>query len=635
MDGTHPDSKGQESFDVVIIGAGIAGINCAYRLMKHQPGARFVILEGRDTIGGVWDQFRYPGVRSDSDIYTEIRDYLHDAVYDNHINDHIRLRHKIYKADWSSKCQDWKVTAVDHQGQTKRFLARWLVLGTGYIDYQSTLEPSIPGLDKFQGRIIHPQFWPADFQYKNQRMALIGSGATAVSMLPAIAKHVGQVTMIQRSPTYIGARPSRNGEYRLVPHQLLVVWRWLYWFMRTYLFVLLSQRFPDMVRKAITDKAAKALPADIPVYPHFTPRYDPWRQRVCLDSNGKFFQALHRPNVHLITGEIAAVTDHGIRMRDGQTVDCDVIVTATGHRMRLGGKIDIQVDGRILKWGERFVWNGAMLDGVPNMVFMLGYATHSWTLGTDNAAMYLVRLLGYMKRKGARSAVPRVPESAVRRGGTQRVCQLESTYIREAGPWLPVCGSTGPWKPKTQPPIDWFSARWGNISTDLDFTVGETEINKKKARGLSVDEILGNTLTINFAGYDTTSLPLSFTLMLLAVHPNGRPDAPGDPRSHAGPPPPTRRSRGITTSSRAVVLEALRLYTPITGMPKVVAAAHGGCNCRAPQPRRAGAHGVLALPLGLMVYTMILGVQTDLRYSGDDAREWRPSRWIAEGKEDG
>ncbi|KAK7990077.1 hypothetical protein PG989_010392 [Apiospora arundinis] len=489
MDATYPDPKGQESFDVVIIGAGIAGINCAYRLMKHQPGARFVILEGRDTIGGVWDQFRYPGVRSDSDIYTygftwhdwpftkpiadgrEIRDYLHDAVYDNHINDHIRLRHKVYKADWSSKCQDWKVTAVDHQGQTKRSLARWLVLGTGYIDYQSPLERIIPGLDKFQGRIIHPQFWPADFRYTNQRMALIGSGATAVSMLPAIAKHAGQVTMIQRSPTYIGARPSRNGEYRLVPHRLLVVWSWLYWFMRTYLFVLLSQRFPDMVRKAITDKAAKELPADIPVYPHFTPKYDPWRQRVCLDSNREFFNALHRPNVQLITGEIAAVTDHGIRMRDGQTVDCDVIVTATGHRMRLGGKIDIQVDGRTLKWGERFVWNGAMLDGVPNMVFMLGYATHSWTLGTDNAAMYLVRLLGYMKRKGARSAVPRVPKSAVMRGGTQRVCQLESTYIREAGPWLPVCGSTGPWKPKTQPPIDWFSARWGNISTDLNFTV--------------------------------------------------------------------------------------------------------------------------------------------------------------------
>ncbi|KAK8071137.1 hypothetical protein PG997_011340 [Apiospora hydei] len=488
MSAIKPDPNDPEFFDVVIVGAGLSGINCAYRLMKQQPGTSFVILDGRDSIGGVWDQFRYPGVRSDSQIYTyglswhrwpftkpiaegsEIMEYLHDAVSKYHIDDHVRFRHKVSKIDWSSQRQEWRVTA-DHQGQPRRYLARWIIMGTGYVDYESPIEPDIPGLDNFKGRVVHPQSWPEGFHYANQRMALIGSGATAVSLLPAIAKEAGQVTMVQRSPTYVVASPSQSDRTPFwLPQGLFLAWRWLYWLIRPYLLVLLANRYPNFVRQGLTAGAAKELPANVPVDPHFTPRYDPWRQRICLDPNAAFFKAFHRPNVSLITGEIAAVTDHGIRMRDGETMDLDVIITATGHRMVLGGRIDIRVDGKNLGWGGRFVWNGCMLDGVPNMMFMLGYTNHSWSLGSDNTAMYLVRLMSHMKRLGARSAVPRVPEAVATRG-TQSIWQLDSTYVREVKGRLPVCGNAGPWKPKNRPPIDWLYARWGNTTADLEFSM--------------------------------------------------------------------------------------------------------------------------------------------------------------------
>ncbi|KAK8102613.1 monooxygenase flavin-binding family protein-like protein [Apiospora sp. TS-2023a] len=435
MSNANPDLNTPETFDVVIIGAGFAGINCAYRLLKQQPGTSFVILDGRDSIGGVWDQFRYPGVRSDSQVYTyglawhrwpftkpiaegsEIMEYLHDAVSKHRIENHIRFRHKVSGVDWSSERQEWAVTAAatDYQGQerqSRRYLARWIIMGTGYVDYESPIDPDIPGLDTFKGRVVHPQNWPRDFSYANQKLALIGSGAR---------------------PTSPHDRARRR-------------------------------------RRGLTKDAAKELPAHVPVDPHFTPRYDPWRQRLCLDPNAAFFKAFHRPNVRLITGEIAAVADHGIRMRDGETVDADVIITATGHRMVLGGNIDIQVDGKDIAWGGRFVWNGCMLDRVPNLMFMLGYTNNSWTLGSDNTAMYLVRLMSYMRRKGVRSAVPRVPESVATRG-TQSIWQLESTYVREAQGRLPVCGNTGPWKPKNRPPIDWLYARWGSATADLEFSM--------------------------------------------------------------------------------------------------------------------------------------------------------------------
>ncbi|KAK7973041.1 hypothetical protein PG996_007269 [Apiospora saccharicola] len=492
MTDSSPDMNNPETFDVVIIGAGFAGINCAYRLLKQQPGTSFVILDGRDSIGGVWDQFRYPGVRSDSQVYTyglawhrwpftkpiaqgsEIMEYLHDAVSKHRIDDRIRFRHKVSGVDWSSERQEWTVTAAiaDYQGreqQSRGCVARWIIMGTGYVDYESPIDPDIPGLNTFKGRVVHPQNWPRDFSYANQKLALIGSGATAVSLLPAIAKEAGQVTMIQRSPTYVVARPCQEAS-AWAPRRLLLTWRWLFYMINPYLLVLLCQRSPNMVREGLTKDAAKELPAHVPVDPYFTPRYDPWRQRMCLDPNAAFFRAFHRPNVRLITGEIAAVTDHGIRMRDGETVDADVIITATGHRMVLGGNIGIQVDGKDIAWGGRFIWNGCMLDGVPNLMFMLGYTNNSWTLGSDNTAMCLVRLTSYMRRNGARSAVPRVPE-AVATGGTQSIWQLESTYVREAQGRLPVCGNTGPWKPKNRPPIDWLYARWGSATADLEFSM--------------------------------------------------------------------------------------------------------------------------------------------------------------------
>ncbi|KAJ2997098.1 hypothetical protein NUW58_g766 [Xylaria curta] len=488
--GLQNGSREPETFDVLVIGSGVSGINTAYRLQSQLPNTTFTILEGRGNVGGTWDLFRYPGIRSDSDLYTFgfhwepwpyetpiakgplIREYMKNCVAKYGLDRYIRFHHKVLAADWSSQAGQWKITAK-HDGQTKEFRAEWLVMGTGYYNYESPAKTVIPGLENFKGKIIHPQHWPEDYDHTGKKMAVIGSGATAVTLVPALSETAAAVTMIQRSPSFIF--PIKNGSpgtswfMKLTPKAFSGTLLRILYLWTGYLFVLMSTYFPQFARNIAMKKMIPELPTRISLKPHFEPTYTPWQQRLCICPDGDFFKALRdKPNTNIVTGHIDKVTETGVRMKDGTMVEADVIVTATGLHMRMGGDVALTVNGEKVEWGGRLVWNGSMIQDVPNLVFMVGYTNASWTLGADATAHILTRLLKYVESRGITTAVPRVPPGGT--GGYQRFWQLDSTYSKEAESRLPVYGNVGPWKAKTSPPLDWMHGKWGDIVTGLHFS---------------------------------------------------------------------------------------------------------------------------------------------------------------------
>ncbi|KAI1155578.1 putative flavin-binding monooxygenase [Nemania diffusa] len=478
------------TFDILIVGAGISGINAAYRLQAELPGATFTILEGRADIGGTWDFFRYPGIRSDSDLFTFgfqwepwpyktpiakgplIKEYMDNCVTKYKLDQYIRFHHKVLAADWSVKTNQWKITA-EHDGETKEFRANWVVLGTGYYDYENPLKTVIPGLENFKGKVIHPQHWPEDYDHSGKKMVIIGSGATAVTLLPTLAETAAAVTMVQRTPTYIismmNGSPATSWLMKLLPNKFAGTWLRIQYLMTGYLAVLFAQFFPNAARNIVIKRAIPQLPDRIPHSPHFEPPYTPWQQRLCLSPDGDFYQALRdNPNNQIVTGHIDTVTETGLRMKDGTTLEADAIVTATGIQMRLGGNVAVTVDGEKVDWAGRILWHGSMIQDVPNMMFVVGYTNASWTLGADATAHILVRLWKHMKSKGITAATPRVPQQGTK--GYRRFWPLTSTYSEHAEKILPKYGNTGPWRPKNSPPMDWLHSKWGDIVTGLQFT---------------------------------------------------------------------------------------------------------------------------------------------------------------------
>ncbi|KAI1321238.1 FAD/NAD(P)-binding domain-containing protein [Xylariaceae sp. FL0255] len=479
-----------EVFDVLIVGAGISGVNCAYRIQSTLPNATFTVLENRDSVGGTWDLFRYPGIRSDSDLFTYsfafepwqyetpiaegplIKQYMKDCVAKYDLGRHIRFRHKVTNADWSSLTEQWTLT-VEHEGQTKYFKANWLILGTGYYDYETPFKAAIPGIENFKGKVIHPQHWPEKYDHSGKRMAVIGSGATAITLVPALSQTAAAVTMVQRSPTYIvgmaNGAPKRSWLLRLLPRFIGGLYKRLSYLLSAWISVTWCKNNPLKARKLLLKEAKKILPARVSTSPHFEPTYNPWDQRLCLCPDNDFFMSFHNPSTNVVTGTIESVTEDTINMKDGSKIEkLDAIVTATGLNMRLGGHVAITVNGEKTDFAGRLMWNGCMIEGVPNMIYVFGYTNASWSLGADDTAHVFLRLTKYMKKRGATTAIPRAPKEGV--DGRQRLWQLSSTYSLESAGRLPQYGNVGPWRPRTSPPFDWLHARLGDIVTDLHFS---------------------------------------------------------------------------------------------------------------------------------------------------------------------
>lgn len=474
--------------DIVIIGAGISGINAAYRIQSQgPPGLKYVILESRDSIGGTWDLFRYPGIRSDSDIFTfslpwsswenadtlaagaDIQKYLVRSAHSAGIDQHIRFRHKVETADWRSADQSW-IFRVSVSGEEKpvTYRSRFALLGTGYYDYETPLQAVIPGLEKFKGEVIHPQFWPEGYDYTGKDVVIIGSGATAITILPSIADKANRATMLQRSPGYVFSIPSSSAFTRLLsavlPATLVYRLNRASFLIQGYLMNAFCRNFPELAKKYIRKATIKQLPPNIKWDPHFKPRYNPWDQRLCACKDGDFFAALRSGKANIVTDTIKTVTANSIELESGAALHPDVIVTATGLKLKVGGGIRFSVDGTRFEIGNKFAWKAAMLEDVPNLFFLMGYENASWTLGADVGAHLFLRLLRLMGQKNAKVVVPR--SSAPMK--ETPMMNLSSTYLKVAGRAFPK-GGTGQWSPKTNYIADMAVATWGNVTQDLFF----------------------------------------------------------------------------------------------------------------------------------------------------------------------
>lgn len=496
----------------------MSGINCAYRLQSQLPNLKFAVFEARNDVGGTWDLFKYPGIRSDSDLYTYgfswepwpykhpiaegelIVKYLKSCVDKHDLGKYLNFSHKVSSADWSSVEQRWTVE-MKSEDNIKQYTSRFVVLGSGYYDYNTPLKTEIPGIERFRGKVIHPQFWPEEYDYTGKKIAVIGSGATAVTLVPNMAKTAQHVTMVQRSPSYVVIEDNRSRRPPLLGHVLPARavdtyerWRRM---LAQYLLVLICRHYPLFAKAIVLKGMKKALPAGVALEKHFTPAYTPWEQRVCLSPDGDFFEALRGPDARasVVTGRIETVTETGLVVRetagpvvdgekpptDGDSppaaaaaavveVEADVLVTATGLRMEFMAGIPLRVDGAAVAVETRRCWNGAMLSGVPNLFFMIGYVDASWTLGADATAYILTRLWRRMARLGVTSATPRESPAHARQPD-RRFWALRSTYSEAAHARLPRYGAAGPWRPRDSPPQDHLHARYGDITTGLQFGV--------------------------------------------------------------------------------------------------------------------------------------------------------------------
>ncbi|XWW99207.1 hypothetical protein V2A60_007216 [Cordyceps javanica] len=473
-----------QEYDVVIIGAGISGINFAYRLKERNPHLTYCILEARGDIGGTWSMFKYPGLRSDSDLYTFsfpwkhwkssksiaqadlILDYLHEAVAEQGIDKHIKFDHKVKSLDFDTTAKSWTFTCETSKGSVT-IKGRFALAGTGYYDYDEPLKAEIPGIGNFQGDVIHPQFWPEGLDYTDKNMVIIGSGATAVTLVPSVADKVAHVTMLQRSPTYIVSVPGEGLFEKIskacLPARLAYPLIRFKWTLSAFLLIFFCRNLPNLARRAILRRTKGELPKGTAIDPDFSPRYAPWDQRMCLCPDADFFGALHSGKGSVKTGEIASVTARSIKLKSGEELNPDIIVTATGLRLALLGKAVLSVDGERVPVPDRYVWRGSMLEGVPNLFFSFGYVDASWTLGADAAAQLASRIIAELAKSCNESICPRQTEDELRTMKSQPFFYLQSTYVKNSQSVLPKVGDAKQWLPRRLYWRDIAHAWWGDI----------------------------------------------------------------------------------------------------------------------------------------------------------------------------
>ncbi|MFG1646174.1 flavin-containing monooxygenase [Amycolatopsis sp. NPDC049252] len=452
-----------EHVDVLIVGAGLSGVGAAHHLHSAFPRKTYTILEAREAIGGTWDLFRYPGVRSDSDMQTlgyrfrpwtsekaiadgpSILQYVRDTATEAGIDRHIRFGHKVVRAEWSTEDALWTVEAT-HGGEPVRFTAKFLYLCSGYYDYEGGHTPEFPGIEEFGGTVVHPQHWPEDLDYTGKKVVVIGSGATAVTLVPAMTDRAEHVTMLQRSPTYILSLPSEDAlanrlRSLLGPKLAYPIARWKNVAVSTLIYQL-SRRRPGVVKAMIRKAAMKQLPPGYAVDTHFKPKYQPWDQRLCLVPDGDLFRSIKHGDASIVTDRIAGFTKTGIRLESGDELKADVVVSATGLRLLAFGGIELAVDGHVVKLPETMAYKGMMLSGVPNFVFTIGYTNASWTLKADLVGEYVVRLLRHLDRTGHDQAVPVNDDPAV----TERpLLDFDAGYVLRSIEEFPKAGSRAPW----------------------------------------------------------------------------------------------------------------------------------------------------------------------------------------------
>jgi monooxygenase len=472
-----------EHFDVLIIGGGLSGVGAAFSLQKRCPRRSYAILEARDNIGGTWDLFRYPGIRSDSDMYTlgysfrpwagantladgaAILEYIRRTASENGIDRKIRYHHRVIRAAWNSAQAAWTVEVErSEQRQLVRFTCNFLLACSGYYRYDQGYTPPFAASDRFLGPIVHPQQWPAQLAYANKRIVVIGSGATAVTLVPALAQTAAQVTMLQRSPTYIVSAPSRDPVVSFLRRRFpawlsyrLIRWRSVMFGM---LFYQLCRRFPTTIRSFIVKRVRGALGAHFDVATHFTPRYSPWDQRMCLVPDGDLFDAIRRGKACVRTGQIDSFTEHGVRLENGEELAADIIVTATGLNLMVLADIELRVDGKIVDPTHTIHYKGTLYSGVPNLASVLGYSNASWTLKCELTCDYLCRLLNFMQRTGRPICVPIQDDPAVL---AQPWLNLSSGYVLRAIDRVPKQGSKKPWKLYQNYLLDLFTFRYSAI----------------------------------------------------------------------------------------------------------------------------------------------------------------------------
>ena len=473
-----------ESVDVLVVGAGISGIGAAYHLQKLCPDRSYAIVEARNDLGGTWDLFRYPGVRSDSDMHTlgysfrpwtdpkaiaagpTILGYLRDTAREYGIDGKIRFGQRVVRADWSSTDAQWTVEIRrGEDGSVVRMRCAFLFMCSGYYDYAKGYQPGFPDQDRFGGRIVHPQQWPEDLDYAGKKVVVIGSGATAVTLVPAMAEKAAHVTMLQRSPTWMVARPSvdpigKRLRRRLPLRLALRLTRWKNVLLGMYVFRLCRHQ-PARMRELLLGGVRQALGPEADLATHFTPRYNPWEQRLCLLPDGDFFQAINKGRASVVTDHIEAFTETDLKLKSGATLDADIVVSATGLQLAMLGHARLFVDGAPVEPARTVNYKGLMYSGVPNMANTFGYTNASWTLKADLTVTYVCRLLNHMKKTGARIClVPPV-------GADQPLLpwvDFSSGYFQRAAGLLPRQGTTKPWKLNQNYLSDLFAMRFGAVN---------------------------------------------------------------------------------------------------------------------------------------------------------------------------